>query len=31
MKIIQSCIAGEGCIYPLYLWKDPWSDKLWIY
>jgi hypothetical protein len=31
MKVIQSCIAGEGCTYPLYLWKDPWSDKLWTY
>lgn len=28
---MRSCLAGGQCPRPLFMWKNPWSDKLWTY
>ena len=28
---LVSCVSGGACRYPLLLWKDSWSDYLWVY
>lgn len=28
---MRACLAGGQCPRPLFMWKNPWSDKLWSY
>lgn len=28
---LVSCVSGGECPYPLFLWKDTWSDFWWVY
>ena len=28
---LVTCVSGGECQYPLFLWKDAWSDYLWVY